>query len=103
MLAQSPDVRRDGGDLLVSELCPAERRHGSAILLRLRHSLPDDLLDALVTAITPDPAVAEQRWPERSAGCIRSVTAAAARAARASVKHIVAELDRAPRRPRRHR
>jgi hypothetical protein len=96
VVAQSPDVRRDRRELLVSELCPTHRRHGSAILLRLRYSLPDDLLDALVTAITPDPAVAEQRWPERRAGRIRSMTAGAARAASASVKHIVAELDRAP-------
>src|SRR6516162_1318845 len=91
-VAQSPDVRRHRRELLVSELCPAQRRHGRAILLRLRYSLPDDLLDALITAVAPDPAMTEQRWPERRAGCIRSVTAGAARAARAAVKHVVAKL-----------
>ena len=55
VVAQAPDICGDRRQLLVGQLCPAHRRHGSAILLRLRHSLPDDLRDAPIAAVAPEP------------------------------------------------
>src|SRR5690349_9266714 len=95
-------MRSDSRQLLVSELCAAHGWHGSLILLRLRDSLPDGLLDALIAAIAPQPRMTKQRWAGWRARCIRSMATRAACAAAAAMKHIVTELDHASRGPRRN-
>src|SRR5262245_25887265 len=78
-VADSPDIGRQRSDFGTGELRAAHGRHGTAIVLRLRHTLRDDLRDGLQTPIAPQPMLAGQIRREWGALGVGSVAARARR------------------------
>ena len=102
-MTQRPDVCADGGNLLRSQLRAAHRRHGTAIVLRLRNAIANDARDACIAAIAPEPVTAYERWAERRTIGVITMAARARGATFTALEHPVAELDHAPRGPGRNR
>ncbi len=96
-MAQGPDIRGEGGELLGSELRTSHGRHGAAVLFGLRHSLLNDLLDSGVAAVAPQPLVGGEVRPQGRTRGMRAVATRTGRAAHFTVVDAIAQRDHLPR------
>src|SRR5579871_3119919 len=77
LVAERPHVSGNGVKILLGKLRATHRRHRASVVLRMRDSVCDDLLDGGKAAVTPEPTTAGQVRPEGRSLRVRSVAAGA--------------------------
>jgi len=73
-MAQAPHIRCERRYLVGRKLRPTHRRHGAAILFRLRHTFGYRFRDSGIAAIAPQPFLLSGLAPK---GCLAALTMAA--------------------------
>src|SRR5690348_10385429 len=85
-MPQRLDVLGYRRHLLWRELCATHRRHRAAVILRVRYTGRNRLLQTIHAPIAPDPLARSQIGPQRSALAVGAVTSGARSATDLPVK-----------------